>query len=412
MKFTFDLLKKQTHMIIPRNHFGKRETGCLLHGVSIVLIGIVIFLWGYGSGKAFVGISAEPITMQDTSSAEANMFTFEIPPGEVKQSGIRLSNATTESKTLHIYAVDAEVLEDGTYVCNEPLSPKAGAGSWLFSNQNVVGLAAKTEQISEFSVRVPTDTHPDRYNACIFLEEKVTSAGQESQEQRSIFRKGIPIRIDVPNHVIQKIDLYSFAILKKPGGHLWQNEMIFESKIHNKGVKPAQVDVSVKVQPLFGKAIGAVETRIAVPESDFKSWSFGIKPSMWGGLYRTEHVIEYPRTLALDDSKTPQRSEPEKTATTALNSARDLQIDITGSHESAAPTGSDIVRQYSGSLWFFVMPSLLGLLIECLLLITTLAFAVFSYRRWREGRLLECKICSQEVPFPGRRNHTCRIGKR
>ncbi len=339
--------------------------------------------------------------------AESNtIIKLSLPPGEIVQDGIEIENNSSQKKILRLFAVDAALLPDGSYLCEEPYSEKNGAGAWLFSRKNVVQSLPQAKRIIDFNVKVPPKTLPGEYDACIFIEETISFADGNADEA-AVFRKGIPVHISVTNQTVQKVSMQRFSIFEKPQHDDLPATIVFASTLENNGNKAAEISAAVIIRPLLGNAIQTVETHVSVPEGRTTEWRFEMESSFWGGIYRAEHTADYPHIIPLDDA---QKYQKNFTTPTFLNKSQDLRIDITNPSLWTNPNGN-IVHLRSGTLWFVVPPTLFGLLIECVLL-TLVSYGLWLiYRQWRSGLPPKCTWCHAEVPLFARKSHQSKCKK-
>ena len=328
------------------------------------------------------GILAQPAYPIAEDPDTQAMVKLTIPSGEAKSNGIRIQNNTGQNRIFRFYAVDAEVLDDGSHVCAEPGSPKTGASTWLQSQQNLIKLAVGESQVMDFSVQVPAQTLPGYYNACIFIEEALPA---NDGSDAIPFRKGVRVHIRVPNHVVQKIAPEGFHIIEKVDAASERNQLLFISNVRNNGSLAADARVTVAAGPWYDRDASTVETTLTIPRHQTQEWRFEMEPTIWGGIYRAEQIVAYPRIAWLD---TGNSTDDEQTAKVDGGSPLRWGANIAGVPAASAANG-EMVELRSGTIWYITPPTPFALAVE---LVGLLALLALGWQLHRHRHLLLSRV--------------------
>lgn len=280
----------------------------------------------YGS---FGGRPAFP--REDNPRTES-IFVHTLSPGSTQDEGVMVVNNAPETKTLIVYGADSTPSTGGAFACKQLSEAKTDVGAWIDLEQTEITLEPGTNQVIPFTIQVPDSASVGEHNGCILIQEK-----KEVSDQAGVnlsIRTGLRVAITIPGAITRKLELAGFTVTSKDSGFL------LHPLVKNTGNVSIDAEVAVVTRNLFGVKIFTHGGQYPILRGETSDWNFELKKPFWGGWYRSSFTVDYD-----------QNAE----ATVGVNS------------------GKELTKLAGDTIWFFSMPTALGLIIEILILVLILA---------------------------------------
>jgi len=179
----------------------------------------------------------------------------------------------------------------GGFACKQLSETQTKVGSWIALDKNEITLEPFSNEVIPFSISVPSNVVPGEHNGCLLVQEKDQVEDNAKQNLSGIslsMRTGVRIALTVPGDLHQEITINGFSIERTgTGGRQLLVEML------NKGNISTNTDISVKVQPLFGKPVATDGGTFSILPNEQTEFRFGLPSSFWGGIYQAELNASY-----------------------------------------------------------------------------------------------------------------------
>lgn len=295
----------------------------------------------YGS---FGGRPAYP---REDNPRTDSIFVHTLSPGDTQEEGVLVVNNAAEAKTLIIYAADSTPSTGGAFACKQLAEDKTDVGAWIDLEQTELTLDPGTNETIPFTINVPESASVGEHNGCILIQEK-----KEASDQAGVnlsIRTGLRVAIMIPGEITRNLELAGFEVIHK------NKDFLLRPQVKNTGNVSIDADVSVVTRNLFGIKIFTHGGQYPILRGQTSDWNFELKRPFWGGWYRSGFTVEYDQN-------------PE--ATVGVNS------------------GKELTRLSGGSVWFFSLPTTLGLALEILILILILAGLIWWKLSQKKKRLI------------------------
>lgn len=161
-------------------------------------------------------------------------------PGQTVQGHFLITNTQATGVTMSVYAADGLTGATTGVVYSDAGDDITGAGGWVSADRTVASVGARSEQLVNFTVRVPANAVPGDHVAGVVLEQRrpgSTSTGAISQVVRNV----VPIMVEVPGAAAPQIDVRSAAITTLPGSPLLAVTVVLK----NEGLKLCRPQLKV-----------------------------------------------------------------------------------------------------------------------------------------------------------------------
>jgi hypothetical protein len=315
--------------------------------LSVFIFPNIIFAANFGVRPAF--------PRADNPRTDS-IFIQTINPGDSVEEGVKVINSTGETKEVILYARDSVRSSGGGFACKQLSEESTSVGEWInFDISNLeedtlnvragqindtleISIPSGSEIIIPFKISPPVGTSVGEHNGCILIQEIKQTASNEGVSLS--LRSGIRVAVSIPGQISRKLIFNSFEIEKK-------NKSIYlKPSVKNTGNVSLDTNTEVKVSHFFGLPHKTFGGQFPVFRDEIYDFSFELKKPFWGGLYSAKAVFSY---------------DENETAGIGVFSGKKLS------------------QVESGRIWFFSTPTLLGLIIEIIVLFTLL----FIFSIWR-----------------------------
>ncbi|MEN0012891.1 MAG: hypothetical protein AAGC46_05985 [Solirubrobacteraceae bacterium] len=161
-------------------------------------------------------------------------------PGQTIQGHFLITNSQTTGVSMTVYAADGLTGATTGVVYSDAGDDITGAGAWVTPDRTGATVGPRSEQLVNFSVRIPANATPGDHVAGVVLEQRKpgsTSTGAISQVVRNV----VPIMIEVPGAAAPQIDVRSASITTLPGSQLLAITVV----LRNEGLKLCRPQLKV-----------------------------------------------------------------------------------------------------------------------------------------------------------------------
>lgn len=290
--------------------------------VSFFLLFQTSFAIEYG------GFGGRPAYPRADNPRTESIFVHTLEPGAVQKEGITVVNNSTETKTVLVYAADSTPSTGGAFACKQFSEEKTDVGSWISLNKTELTLSAGSTQIVPFTITVPANAGVGEHNGCVLIQEKKPKRDDQPGVNLSI-RTGLRVAIMVPGDIERKLEIAGFDYKRQK----WV--IILSPRVRNAGNVSIDADVSVITRHSFGLKYAEQGGEYPVLRWETSDWNFDLpKPFFWG-LYRSKFTVSYDQNPAA---------------------------------EIGDNTDGELTVLKGPSVWFIMLPSLLGFITQLILL--------------------------------------------
>src|SRR6266567_6291109 len=150
-----------------KNHLYLLSTWLLRSVVGVICVGA--FLPGalyastaYASGGEAI-YSLLPVHYDPAIPATKSYFIFDMHPGAMLESSVRITNGGTAMGTASLVAVDATTGKTSGTVFSSATGKQQKAGTWISLSVHSVTLAPGESRVIPFPVVVPSDAGPGQH---------------------------------------------------------------------------------------------------------------------------------------------------------------------------------------------------------------------------------------------------------
>jgi hypothetical protein len=327
--------------------------------VTVVIIATVIVLINISPAFAieyggFGGRPAHPVA--DNPRTES-IFVYTLDRGVSKDDGVIVINNTALEKTLLVYATDSTPSTGGAFACKQMSEEKDGVGSWIALAKNEVVLPPSTNEIIPFTLNVPQSAGVGEHNGCILIQEKKEKVEGQSGAILSV-RSGLRVAVTIPGDIVRELEFAGFNFTKKDGIFL------MHPLVKNLGNVSIDAKVNVVTRYFFGLKYLTHGGGYPILRGETSDWNFELKKPFWGGLYKTELVIEYDK-----------------------NSEAGIGVN----------SGKTTTVLKSPAIWFWSAPTLWALLIEILVLALIVLGIVLAIKKVKSNKWIKNNWVEQKV---------------
>lgn len=299
--------------------------------VRWVLI-LMVFLMSAPEALAieYAGFGARPAFPREDNPRTESIFVHTLTPGQVQDEGVRVVNNSDETKTLLVYAADSIRSTDGAFACEQLSDGRDDVGAWIELEQSEVTLPSLSNVIVPFSITIPPQASVGEHNGCILIQEKNTAPSQKKAGALISIRTGLRVAVTIPGEIVRKLDTPTIGVEKR------SNSLFVTASASNEGNVSIDSFVSVALKNIFGKTIAHDSGRFPVLREDIATWNFEFDHPFWGGWYRASLAVAYDADLR---------------ATVGVNTEGE----------------QDVLSEGTGL--FFVMPTIVALIIEIIVFV-------------------------------------------
>lgn len=257
----------------------------LLAGISILLPTGVARAVEYG------GLGGKPANPDPKNSRTNSIYIFTLASKQSQRDGLRVINNGNEPKTVEIYATDSELASGGSFACTQKADEQKNVGSWITFDNSEVIMAANSEQIINFTVKVPANTDVGEHNGCVVIQEKGKTSASANNGVQLSFRSAIRTIVTVPGKIVKDVQ---FANLRVDPADAQAKKYILTAELQNNGNVSLDTDVQVSVSTLFNKSVyknGGIYPLLS--QEGPIELNFEYNRPFWGGIYKVTGTAAY-----------------------------------------------------------------------------------------------------------------------
>lgn len=244
------------------------------------------------------GIGGRPANPDPDNPRTESIFIYNLDKGAVKHDQIFVNNATDETKTILIYAVDGTVSNLGDYTCKAQSEKLESMGAWIKLSTSEVTLKSKTNTLVDFTVTVPNDAEVGEHNACIAFQDKNETA-KTSSGMSILTRQAVRVANIVPGKINRDITIENFTFEKTLDDRLFPKaKFLATTHLKNTGNVSADVELKISIKDMFGREImksGAGFSPVMANHKQQKNYVPDQFSSFWGGWYTAQATIAYDK---------------------------------------------------------------------------------------------------------------------
>lgn len=298
--------------------------------VAAILITIALMaVSGSVQADSMGGIGGRPAHPDPKNPRTQSIFIYTLKKGATKNDQVLVSNNTSSTQNINLYAVDGEVTNTGAYTCKQKSEATQDLGGWITLESSQVTLKAGEDKAVDFTVSMPATADVGEHDACLVFEN-AADTGALSGSVLIHTRQAIRVVATVPGNLHRQVDITKFSVTTHG------NDQQYVLSLYNNGNVSADVDSEITLTSLFGGTIYKNGGSYPVLANKKLDLTFAnTNQSFWGGWYYAQGTISYSKN------------------------ANNLGI---------KPASEDVIRKASGKHLVFIMPSL-GVLIIGLLVI-------------------------------------------
>lgn len=291
------------------------------------------------------GVGVRPANPDPDNQRSESIFLYEIEPGNSTEDEVLVTNNTSETKTINIYAVDAQTTNSGSFACRQEVEPRTAAGAWVQLDSGQVTLEPGTQTAVGFSVSVPENTDVGEHNACIVAAEADEDTEEDEDSGVTLsFRSALRAVITVPGDIEKGLEFSDISLEQMDDG-----SYVMKLNLDNTGNVSLDATIEARLLGMFGgdRENGGTFPVLAQDNAELR---LAFERPFWGGFYRAEAEATYD-------------SNPEN----RLGQEENQQL------ETISTNGG----------WMFIAPTPTALVIELavlLLLLSVLAWLAYRHR--------------------------------
>jgi LysM repeat protein len=308
------------------------------------IIFVLVLLFPMQSYAANFGV--KPAYPRPDNPRTDSIFADTIEPGKTVNEGVKVINSTNEPKHLLLYAEDSVKSSGGGFACEQLGEESSDVGNWINFNLNdltediervrpgsdkdtvEINIPAGTEIIIPFTITAPLGVSVGEHNGCVLVQE-IKEDTKETGVSLSL-RSGLRVAITIPGEVVRGLTFSDFKIQRK-GGSIY-----LMPSVENNGNVSIDTNVAVNVRYFFGLLHSRFGGQFPVLRDQIYDFNFELKKPFWGGLYMATAVFSYDKS-------------------------DNAGIGIT--------TGEELTKINSKTIWFFSFPTILGLVLEIIIIL-------------------------------------------
>lgn len=294
------------------------------------------------------GIGGRPANPDPQNPRSGSIFIYNLDKGAEKDDAVYVVNNTTETQRIELYVVDGTISSDGAFTCKQRSEEVTDAGGWAtLAKQEVTLGSMQTEKVG-MTVRIPRNVEVGEHNACVVFQRK-NDPGETSGGVRVQTRQAVRLAVTIPGKLHRDVTLHDFSLVTSPVGRQ------YHVTVRNVGNVSVDADVRIKVRDAFGRNINlSKDGKMA----DSLGGMYTVVPdfSSKKGVNNLELNFEENTTFFWGGFYTAQASAQYNSDITKIGS-----------------TSGETITQTTPEIKFFVMPSLMFVLIVLMLILTLVA---------------------------------------
>lgn len=309
----------------------------LRFGVSVLfVVSLSLFLAAPALAIEYGGFGGRPAFPRSDNPRTESIFIHTLEPGVVQDEGVAVVNNSQEEKTVLVYGVDSTPSTGGAFACEQKSQSKDDVGAWITLEKTELTLAPATNEIIPFTIAVPETASVGEHNGCIVIQEKKEEKHDDDASGISLsFRTGLRVAVTVPGELERELSIAGFNVIPRD-----REGFFLKPLVENVGNVSVDADVQVVTKYFFGSTLAEHGGQYPILRGDTSDWNFELKQPFWGGLYRSSFAVEYDQNAEAG---------------------------------VGTQSGKELTKIESDPIWFWSFPTVPGLAIEVLLLLTILS---------------------------------------
>lgn len=252
--------------------------GLLTLGLSVALPVSVL---------ASSGVGGSPANPDSNNPRSKSIFIYTLDQNQSKADAVVVSNNSSETKTVQLYAADGLATNTGSFSCKQKIETSEDAGAWIQLSKAALTLVPGARETVPFTVHVPDGASTGEHNACVVFQEIDNQPGPDGNVNLR-FRSAIRVAVTVPGDIYKKVSITAFDV------QATSSKQLYTLAITNDGNVSADADVAVTLKNIFGGTEyhngGGYPL---LPMDSFELRFENTKPPFWGGLYFAQATVRY-----------------------------------------------------------------------------------------------------------------------
>lgn len=248
--------------------------------VSLAAIALAIAAFHGVSAQETGGVGGSPAFPRDDNPRTQSIFIHDMEPGETVEDGIEVSNNSSSTQEIGLFAVDGRVASGGSFACAQNTEESKDAGAWISLSQDTVTLAAGERQVVPFTISAPADASPGEHNGCIAIqsldqEPEVTEGGVTLRT-----RSAVRVAMTIEGEIEKQLEFTDLAYLLRDS-----EEARLSASLRNSGNVSIDTEISITLRNLFWTVRDEVGGTFPVLAGSTADYNFGAERPFWGGVY-------------------------------------------------------------------------------------------------------------------------------
>jgi len=193
---------------------------------------------------------ATPIALAGFSIIPADpnirQFSFELKPGENKQSSVIIDNLSDVETTVNLYGADGTQSNLGTFALTTSGTEQRHIGKWVNFANNNIKIEPRGRKEIPFIVRVPADATPGTYSGGIAAEAATPVKGKPASGSAvsTTSRVAVKLYVSVAGEKIHKIDWQDFSFTPGQNGNMGSFNLGYENMGNTVVVTEQKIEIS------------------------------------------------------------------------------------------------------------------------------------------------------------------------
>jgi len=271
--------------------------------LSVALIGSSTTLAEGGN------IGGRPALPRKDEPRSESIFIHTIKPDQTIPDAVVVSNNSSKTQDVDVYAVDAIPTNTGAFTCKQRAESVTDAGKWIKLDKQTVTLKPDQSRIVDFTITAPSNADVGEHNACIVLEQ----ANDNSQISGNLIirtRSAIRVALTIPGELHRKVAIDAFKVTQDSN-----SGQTYDVILKNTGNVSADANVKVDLSNLAGRmSIYSNGGQYPVLAGDKLELSYSNdKLPFFGGWYRATVSVSYNK-----DAGSWSTHDPKQLATVRM----------------------------------------------------------------------------------------------
>jgi hypothetical protein len=242
------------------------------------------------SAVEYGGIGGRPAYPRADNSRTESIFIHTLEPGNEVKDGVRVINNSSQKKTLLVYPTDSAVSSGGAFACAQKVDERKSVGGWIALDKTEVTLEPSTNEVVDFSIKVPLNADVGENNGCIVVEEKKAD-DQADQTTGNIslgFRTAMRVAVLIPGELTRKLEIVGFRAEPNDKGSV---NLI--PSVKNTGNVSADAQIEIETRHFFGLLHYTHQAQYPITRGSVAEWNFELPKPKWGGFFRSQAIVKY-----------------------------------------------------------------------------------------------------------------------